>query len=280
MKVIDQFLSRIVPVTLFHYTTTDGLIGILENKVIWCSSAFHMNDVQEFRYALGLITARLKLRLDKADETTAPAYKAALNDLTSDNLGVQAFVASFSEDGDLLSQWLAYAATPATGYSIGFSPHHFEEAEKVGFRLVQCVYDEAEQIRLADAVIDVICEPSGDDEGGPDRVRNAFLAATAIKHPGFEKEGEWRLVKIFVLSLGETQGASFRQGRNGLVPYFKAPLSLTAGQFVPPVINIGPKTDMDAAVAAMRVMLDARGLLPLLLRKPVTLNTSRTPYRP
>jgi hypothetical protein len=37
---------------LYHYTTPDGLIGIVETQTLWATDVFYLNDSEEF--ALGI----------------------------------------------------------------------------------------------------------------------------------------------------------------------------------------------------------------------------------
>jgi hypothetical protein len=36
------------PPILYHYTSQDGLLGILDSKSIWASKVQYLNDEQEF----------------------------------------------------------------------------------------------------------------------------------------------------------------------------------------------------------------------------------------
>jgi len=50
------------PNVLYHYTSADGLIGILTSKSIWLTDLRYMNDLSELQYANQLIEKRLALR--------------------------------------------------------------------------------------------------------------------------------------------------------------------------------------------------------------------------
>src|SRR4051794_29757589 len=94
--------------TLMHYTTDDGLLGILRTKSIWASHIFYLNDTSEyqliFERARDLVT-RLNVLRNLAKE--APLLAGAIQtDLRP--AGWDVFVASFSETWDDLSQWRAY----------------------------------------------------------------------------------------------------------------------------------------------------------------------------
>jgi len=39
---------------VFHYTNQEGLLGIIEDKEIWASDAFFVNDSSELNHTLNL----------------------------------------------------------------------------------------------------------------------------------------------------------------------------------------------------------------------------------
>jgi hypothetical protein len=284
MEKIDELLSRTPNGPLYHYTNTNGFLGILGDGSIWASSAYHLNDAKDFRYAVTLILDRIRYRLTKERGPWNEAYGALEAQMLTLTEGMQAYVASFSEDGDLLSQWLTYSGS-GNGYAIGLSAAHFAHAKQQGFMLVPCIYEEREKMALADAVIDVLCTQIQIDPGGTDRLEServafekAMVATAAIKHAGFQREAEWRLVKALGIGWGQSKDVLFRSGRNGVVPYLQSPLRPDGGpSFVPDAIHIGPRDDMEAAKVAINTLLDARSTLTF---GRVKIMPSGTPFRP
>ncbi len=282
MSILDELTAAIPTKTLYHYTDANGFLGIFQAGSIWATSAYHLNDVQEFRYAIDLITGLLIKRLTPENRQFNTHYSELAKMLDDIANGVQVFVSSFSEEGDLLSQWLAYSG-PKNGYAIGFGPEHFRMASRQGFRLVRCVYKKDEQEALASKVIDVFCEMRSqgrDVTAEGDDVHDVVMVAVAtMKHPGFEREAEWRLIKPVIMGY-EEETVYFRQGRSGIVPYLKASLVGEGERFNPDAIYLGPNDDMDAAVkAAMTLLYQGEGpVLPGSQRRmPIP---SKTPYRP
>jgi hypothetical protein len=45
---------------LYHYTTADGLKGIVENDELWATSAYYLNDSTEIMYGYQLIDEALE----------------------------------------------------------------------------------------------------------------------------------------------------------------------------------------------------------------------------
>src|SRR5258705_2955124 len=90
---------------LSHYTTADGLKGIIERDVIWATNYRYVNDLTEFLYANAILREEIVARLPSASRLVHAVFDAILN--TPDLLvgASDLFIACFCEDGDLLSQW-------------------------------------------------------------------------------------------------------------------------------------------------------------------------------
>lgn len=84
--------------SLFHYTTAEGLLGIINNKEFWVSERDFMNDMNEKvhpkKYLDNYVIDSAELRL--------PNF----------------YVASFSTKGDMSNQWASYGKSG--GYCIQF----------------------------------------------------------------------------------------------------------------------------------------------------------------
>jgi hypothetical protein len=52
MANVKEILYRTPPPVLYHYTTQQGILGIIRDKEIWASHTQYLNDVREFRHAL------------------------------------------------------------------------------------------------------------------------------------------------------------------------------------------------------------------------------------
>lgn len=145
---------------LFHYTTENGLFGILESQCLRATHWRHLNDKEEIRQFQGLLPDLLcpvfRRQYDELVETNVPLqilrkhganlesvhredaetmaksmYSALLSN-DSDNLLFDVFVTSFcTPDGDykevrnhgLLSQWRHYGANG--GYAFVFDTEKF-----------------------------------------------------------------------------------------------------------------------------------------------------------
>lgn len=287
--------GRPFPVTLYHYTDARGLQGIVETGQLWASSARHLNDFREFVLTLDAFDTYLAARLARSD--SSPGARGMVERFIADIANIRAnettFIACFSEWGDDLSQWRAYGREG--GYAIGFSTRAlFDHAAQHGFYGGPCIYDEDHQRILVSESVEArigmheanpehtarnprLSTPAAREEATrqdfefwarsfPERV---IQVASAIKHPAFRHENEWRLVRLPPVRAVEAH----RIRGPFLVPYQTIPIRRhPAG---PPIteIIIGPSMDKELAARGARSLLARHGLDPAIVRE------SEVPYR-
>ncbi|NBB86545.1 MAG: DUF2971 domain-containing protein [Bacteroidetes bacterium] len=240
MDSIAEALSQTPETPIYHYTSPEGLIGILQNGELWASNIHHLNDSSEMDYAFQLLKTRLKDRNVQMDEGRGELFKAFERWIDSIK-SVNVFIGSFSERPNLLSQWRAYCP-PSGGYSIGFSYRDLQpHLQRQGFLLVKCIYSEQTQSALVDKYVDWALKEIKtkkidvvpDDElaawfqlAKPARkIAGEFLRiAAALKDPSFEEECEWRIVSSGFTKYTDAM-VDFRPGVSFVVPYFRFKLS-------------------------------------------------------
>lgn len=108
---------------IYHYTTLDGFISILENRDFWISNINFMNDSREFIDGKNMFIKYLKNKTSQ-DTEHAEFYNELENIVNSDSsTGFynidrnDIFALSFCDKGDLLTQWQVYGKN---GIAIGF----------------------------------------------------------------------------------------------------------------------------------------------------------------
>jgi len=111
-----------LPENLYHYTSADGMMGILEKKEIWATQYQYVNDSSELIYGRQL-ARNLILMHNKtyAHVIVRRMLKNLLEHMDNDRQQTQNFIACFCEAPDLLSQWRGYSGK-GTGYAIHFQP--------------------------------------------------------------------------------------------------------------------------------------------------------------
>ena len=108
--------TKAPPAELFHYTSSDSFLAIINSQRMLATERSYLNDPQEFRWGFDAIRARLCLERNKCSADFLEQSQAALSEKAKDDLRL--FVFSLSANPDLLSQWRAYGAE-GTGFAIG-----------------------------------------------------------------------------------------------------------------------------------------------------------------
>jgi hypothetical protein len=252
MECIARHLTVEPPTTLFHYTSLTGLTGIITSKSIWATHIGYLNDPTELTYAIELT----KTVLDQEKETANATEAAFLNNLKEElesTRQLNIFVCSFSEDGDLLSQWRGYCPPNGNGFSIGFDSLLLENPRlRQGFFLEKCVYDPECQLTMIKELIDEwrkqFRSPNSAHSGfSVDSLPGwfAFLfvrLGLMLKDPKFSEECEWRMISQSTLT--DHPQIDYREGKSMRIPYFDFKLAERERLAISQVI-IGPAPDME-----------------------------------
>ena len=272
-----------LPQILYHYTSADGLIGILRTKSIWLTDLRYMNDLSELQYARELVTKCLTARRTATGLTDLHRefLGRALSTFDPFAMGFSVFSISFCEEGNLLSQWRAYRGRGG-GYAIGLDFSHLIRLLDRPCVLRRVFYDEATQSQIVESIIDVFLTALGDQSSCRDAkdVENDFLPKLcqsfravmaevlfAFKHPDFREEKEWRLVHF--ASINPTHDRTgpkleFRSYEGNVIPYFavkldkaiQASLDDTLGYGFPIVdLMIGPTVNANLNEESVRLLL-------------------------
>jgi hypothetical protein len=229
-----------MPDLLYHYTNNAGLLGILTRNELWLGDVEFMNDAEELTYARDAVVEQLEAKAralwptDTDDpEESADWCRAWMIRNIVENLRRSAgdsartyhgYATCFCESGDLLSQWRGYAG--GGGYAIGFSTGVLtqitESAKETGLldfaRLTKVRYGLGQaRDALAEVVNGAVPYPAGHRGvvAWHELMYTVLPVVSAIKHPSFAEEREWRLL---LLEWGVSQ-VEFRPGNLGLIPY-------------------------------------------------------------
>jgi len=129
---------------LYHYTSIEGLLGIIESKSVWATNVLYLNDASELNYAVGLFKRQIlefKKKSSNARSVENIFFETLIENIVnlipSDNFGF--YVSSFSEEKDLLSQWRGYCPK-GIGFSLGFKFNNLIEcSHQQGFSITPCI---------------------------------------------------------------------------------------------------------------------------------------------
>ena len=198
------------------------------------------------------------------------------------------FVASFSEDNDLLSQWRGYGKN-GSGFSLGFSLSRLREyVIKSKFIMRPCIYKEKDQIdavrllleKTSDQFISEIGNSTDKAATWDEKSKSIIVGffsqfiqlAPLLKHPKFIEEKEWRVIAGLqtdkILSM-----IKFRPGSHMVIPYIDIYLPTEDEHLVVDEIVVGPTNDSLLSIASVELMFRTRNVV----NKSVSYST--IPYR-
>lgn len=266
-QIVSTFATALVPPepTIYHYTNDVGLRGIIESGRLWLTNIFDLNDPSELRHSL----RRAIEILQRKAQSGPPESKLFARDFGCLDKGMERvghlFTCSFSERGDDLGQWRAYA-DDGRGYALGFDTDLLERtfgvnrttptSDKATFPVTyrDSSLDEI-HAHLIGKMFDLISLPRGKNLSSSTIVAyiaelSAALAANALhaglffKHEGYSNEKEYRFLEV------HTADASppIKQRVRGysLVNYSDFDWKSTAARALKNIV-IGPSATQDIA---------------------------------
>jgi Protein of unknown function (DUF2971). len=292
---------------LYHYTTAESLLGIVQSRSLWATDIRFLNDTAEFSFARDVLLRELLSRANRLrNERVRLLIRKELATLQV-MAPPPAYVISLSERGNALSQWRAYA--PRDGVSIGF---HIGALRAIkDFALYRCRYLKKEEVKTErgkHALRAIVDEVYGNIQWTARLIQqearkktltdNSLLqaqrdhtalvasalvwAALKIKHGGFSEEVEWRLIDNVpglnvVHALGDDPKGllRFRRGAFGVTPYLVAtlPQSWRKAPLGIAKVIVGPSASAVSTVASIR------DLFRIKLRSSATVESCEIPFR-
>lgn len=266
--MIDQLRAELFSAepsdTLYHYTSLQGLMGIIESRTLRASDVRYMNDSTELKYAFTLLQAAITSRTSEHSQHDEALlfFSTWLRDQI--NKGPMLFSASFRANGNLLSQWRGYASH-GKGMSLGFNPGAIKAlATEQHFSLGQCLYDPKKQSKIIETIIDrvlAICASSACLSTSFDQLEGDLLGICALfKHPAFAEEQEWRIVSQPYAS-PHSHPIGFREGKAMLVPFYQFNLAHDGAVRLDHVF-VGPTPNADLSATALLHYLSVHNANP------------------
>lgn len=274
--VIEKVLKQDQPrAPLYHYTTLEGLRGIVNSGTMWASDLGFLNDPEEITYGATVIHDQVTRRLENsADPVTKGACKSILEAarFRRDSWKgpySRCFSFSLSEADDVLSQWRGYAPNQ-DGVSIGFlSEALASRAEAQWFKFIKCRYELKEQQAIVDQLVDRIVAEARVASDGASYLTEGHSEASAwnewsipgvmvltatFKRQSFAEEHEWRVVAAAEALLGPW--TKFRMRERELIPYREFELGNENGPFSIERVLIGPGPNQELRELAVRGLVD------------------------
>lgn len=269
-------------ITVYHYTTSQALLSILNKKSIWFTNVRFMNDTAELKYPIELLKNTIDSFSYGDDQQRSDVEKYFHEHVIPkvEERSTRQYILSFSFDADSLHLWNYYGRNE--GYAIGFSlPELMDilssktamllensDYRYTGFSIfhgkVLYQYDLQQQfvkdsVKLFISFLDIgrSLEDSADKQSLLKHINNLrFLLYAALynmKYLPHSVENEFR---ICIIPNDDFRGALFRE-RNGLIIPF-----VEVGNITKPIkeIVIGPKVHDENALQGIQAILQHRGM--------------------
>jgi len=243
---------------IYHYCTTDTFLSIIDSKTIWTSDINTMNDFGEVHWGYDRFIEAANRVIDTVGKDFLDEIDSRLSET---QLNILPAIASFSTEGDMLSQWRAYAAD-GHGVSIGFDS---AEMAKLSMRHAMINYSQEQQTGHFTSMILALHEVYNKL---PDREKDSFMFEmigkmgcdlALFKSPAFSEEKEVRFIRALNVTKlngewglkdeggqGEKQSrkklkVKYRSSENGgIISYVALPISGLGEELIKEVI-VGPK---------------------------------------
>ena len=207
-----------IPDTLYHYCSIPTFFSIVNSKSLWLCNGLNMNDEYDSRYFEIVASEWLQKigsQADNADEKSfCEMCYATLLECPIER--PVPFISSFSDNGDLLGQWIAYA-NKGTGVCIGFETaklleysvdnpasflYPFNEIKNDDILLINVEYNKEEIESTIERLFSMFYEiylKSKEKANSLHEIAvlfsgSVFRDSALYKHDGFREEHEWRLI--------------------------------------------------------------------------------------
>ena len=239
---------------LYHYTSVEGLKGIIENNELWATSAYYLNDSAEVIYGCGVLKQALDQWIAQNPRSVdslslrlaTDLRKAFGDDFLNKTLIEPIYLVCFCENDNLLSQWRAYGQSG--GYSLGFKVAIGSRFENEGFtpeprtytgKWVKVEYKRPKQAERCETILNSVLTVFDDAEtahaivsigdhpqSGYSRffriiVEMLFEEIVGFKNEAFKEENEWRIVVRPRELLKQRVGDDYDDGGTPMPIYFR-----------------------------------------------------------
>lgn len=283
---------------VYHYTSIQGLDGIINSNSMWMTDFKYMNDYKEISHGVGLVE-NLVNDLEKNDiYNNKEEYFQIWKRFIKKGIKKRICISCFSVDnGDSLSQWRGYGNN-GSGISIGFKSNStFWDYQPLA-SLRKVIYDTDEQNRILKNILHTyLTVPDWEENKSRKFISSKKIAKRCIssfyeyityfKNNSFKDEQEVRWVyksdkNYLKMAKLKKPKKEFRISNNKIIPYLssrnipesKSKYGLKREKLLPIVdIVVGPQKDADLVVCGIKELLKSKGYKNVEVRK------SLVPYR-
>lgn len=284
---------------LYHYTSLNGFLSIIETQSLFFSNVNFLNDSKEIKHGVDIVLKAI----EEIEENEGSDILYKMKDNINLLYESEKYVTCFSKDGDLLSQWRAYGNN-GKGISIGFEFSNLTDSFDKYLTGTHIEYDEKIQIESIKEYINLIIkfyksiEDNYDWNGQDFNNLVAKLIITffnnviySFKHPSFIDEREYRLQLEIDNNMYKKEDIElkFRATENLIIPYtiikndYISYLETKVPNETEPIFSlkklpiskiiIGPSLDYETVKSGIKKFLFEKGY------KEIDIEKSNVPYR-
>lgn len=231
-----------VDAEIYHYTSLEGLHGILTSDSLHFTNIYFLNDKAEMIYTYKVILeliSNLEQEIDdelyqkiksRAEYITCPEYYQSESEIL---FREDFYIASFSLDSDSLALWNNYTkSVNKIGFNIKFKAYelvpYIEDINKnTSVYYSEVCYDVTEQQKMLKKTIlkynekwNNIKNINDSEQIIRDLWKNFIIYSLFFKHPQFAQEKEYRIV-IGNISHAEDKKLKFKCQHGLFIPYLQ-----------------------------------------------------------
>ena len=283
---------------LYHYTTAEGVRGIVENREFMATKSDFLNDKLEFQYAIEVMERLTKKYIvsESLREEFFSRLKQEINhlgiitpscdDYECHGEGLSFYVVAFSKLQNNALLWAEF--TDFKGYCLEFDYVKLVEGfEHRVFLHGTVIYDEEEQMNgLLESLLSCIRNLQGEgmadletffeeDAVISEESMNKLVAEMSVvvsvyamffKKSFFEGEEEYRFIFPPMITELGTAKPQFRLLDQIFLPYIMVEFDRKQGEIPLESVMVGAKNNSDIAVRGVKYFLRSQGAdIPVLL---------------
>ena len=296
---------------LYHYTSQDGLLGILQNKKLWMTNILYLNDSSEFEYTLNIVKKEIKIIMEEIPQKPQPALSNSINKndigyglsikIDSDinfnkytffesiyqildrfllsSFATESYVFSLSKKKDDLNQWRGYCPEEG-GYCIEFNNTDLSSIinSRKNYAIKQCIYDIKEINKIVKSIIDKTNRLIENNQDGLMMSKfNSEVSATLLSNivyiSSFIKHISFSdELETRIIHYGKCNVMKYRNGKSMILPYMELPITNENDDLPISKIIIGPTPNQELSKMSVQHLVE-------YLKYNIEVVSSDIPYR-
>lgn len=269
LKLVQSVNTEQLPEQpLCHYTSAEGLRGIVSGSSIRFSDVMFLNDGSEVHYGNEMLRRLLGDFMSGKPEGERQVADRLMAMVERDAATDRPIVFCLSSKPNLLNQWRDYGKD-VVPYCIEFIPQALVDGswtyQAVAIKLI---YNQDTQVRLLTELMSQLynevkqsefsgLEPEGQEQVLSGLVIELRLLLLHYKDPAFQAEDEWRLVSFGAWLGGQV--IEYRTSPLGVVPFVSRQPRAPKGLLPISKVWVGPSPYGEVSKDALDIFLKSHG---------------------